>query len=39
MIQEELFNTVYITEEIPEGWLKSVFITLPKRQRAKKYSD
>jgi len=46
MIQEDnigilvkLFNTVYITGEIPEDWLKSVLMTLPKKQCAKKCSD
>lgn len=46
MIKEEnigilvkLFNAVYATGDIPEDWLKSVFIPIPKKQRAKRCSE
>lgn len=35
----KLFNDVYNTGEIPEEWLRSVFITIPKKQRARRCND
>ncbi|CAH1224416.1 unnamed protein product [Diabrotica balteata] len=35
----DLFNTVYDTGIIPQEWLKSAFITIPKKQAAKECSD
>lgn len=35
----DLFNTIYRTGMIPEQWLTSTFITLPKKRNAKDCSD
>jgi len=35
----DLFKTVYKTRNIPEQWLKSAFITLPKKKNANHCSD
>jgi endonuclease/exonuclease/phosphatase family metal-dependent hydrolase len=34
-----LFNSIYDTGNIPQDWLKSTFMTLPKKQHPKKCSD
>ncbi|CAH2096300.1 unnamed protein product [Euphydryas editha] len=34
-----MFNLIYDSGEIPDDWLKSVFITLPKKPNARKCSD
>uniref|UniRef100_A0A8D8SN59 Craniofacial development protein 2 n=1 Tax=Cacopsylla melanoneura TaxID=428564 RepID=A0A8D8SN59_9HEMI len=34
-----LFNNIYNTGIIPEDWLKSTFVTLPKKQNAKSCKD
>lgn len=34
-----IFNNVYNTGEIPQSWLKSTFVTLPKKSNAKKCDE
>lgn len=35
----ELFNYIYDTGDVPIDWLKSMFITIPKKQNAKKCGE
>lgn len=35
----ELFNNIYTTGQYPEDWLKSTFVTIPKKQHPKQCSD
>lgn len=35
----ELFNRIYLEGNLPDDWLKSTFIPLPKKQHPKKCSD
>lgn len=34
-----LFKSIYKTEVIPQDWLLSTFVTIPKKPNAKEYTD